>query len=210
MQLDPHQLERKERYRLTIGAIVPRPIAFVSTANKEGTTNLAPFSFFSGVSSNPMTVLFCPANNPDGTDKDTLRNIEETGEFVINVVSIGFARQMAACSEGLDYGDSEFALTGLTPIPCTKVSAPRVKESKVSFECTKQQIIRLNPGAVAGGNIVIGEVVWIHVDDSILDDRKRIDPAKLRAVGRMGGLGYCTTGEYFEIPSGKAALEKKP
>ncbi len=207
MQFNPQTLERVERYKLEIGAIVPRPIAFVSTASPAGDANLAPFSFFCGVSSNPMTLLFCPANKADGTDKDTLRNVEETGEFVVNIVSVDFARQMAVCAEGLDYGESEFSLSGLTQAPSAKVAAPRVLEAKVSFECKKQQVVRLNPGVVAGGNVVIGEVIWIHVDDAIIDERKRIDPAKLQAVGRMGGLGYCTTGEYFEIPSGRAALE---
>ncbi|MCA9307137.1 MAG: flavin reductase, partial [Phycisphaerales bacterium] len=112
MELDPKSLDIPDRYKLLIGGIVPRPIAFVSTLSMSNRLNLAPFSFFAGVSSNPMTILFCPANKPDGTDKDTLRNALPVaeggrGEFVVNVVSHAFARQMSACAEELPFGDSE-------------------------------------------------------------------------------------------------------
>lgn len=218
MELDPAALSPADRYKLLIGCIVPRPIAFVSTISPDGKLNLAPFSFFSGVGSDPMTLLFCPANGPDGAEKDSLRNakpVEEggTGEFVVNVVAEAFERKMAACAEPLPYGESEFALSGLTPAPSRAVRPPRVAESPVSFECRTVQVVRTNPGVPAGGNIVIGRVVHAHVRDDLINERLHTDPAKLAAVGRMGGLGYVRTADpsqRFDMPMGRKALEGPP
>lgn len=213
MEINPESITQPERYKLLIGCIVPRPIAFVSTVSPDGTSfNLAPFSFFNGVGSNPMTLLFCPANKADGTEKDTLRNckpLEEggTGEFVVNVASHAYARRIAAASEPLPYGESEFELTGLTMEPSLVVKPPRVKESPVAFECRTAQVIRTNPGAAAGGNIVIGRVVHVFVRDDLINERFHIDPAKLDAIGRMGGLGYTRTRDRFEMPMGREAME---
>jgi flavin reductase (DIM6/NTAB) family NADH-FMN oxidoreductase RutF len=186
MEFSPDSLSVQERYKLMIGAIVPRPIAFVGTVSPAGQTNLAPFSFFSGVGSNPMTLLFCPANTPSGGEKDTLRNCKVaseggTGEFVVNMVPAALAERMALCAEPLAYGESEFDLAGLTAIAGVKVKAPRVAESPVSFECVTQQVIRTNPGQPAGGNIVIGRVVHVHVRDGLINERLHIDPAGLDA-----------------------------
>jgi len=212
MELKPEQLAIPERYKLMIGAIVPRPIALVSTASREGGTNLAPYSFFNGVGSNPMTLLFCPANDSQGQEKDTLRNCKPTeeggtGQFVVNIVSESFAREMAASAEPLPYGESEFELTGLTPVSSSVVKPPRVAESPLAFECETLQVIRTNPGEPSGGNVVLGKVVAIHAADGLIDERKRVDPAKLAAVGRMGGLGYCLTRDRFELPMGIKALD---
>ncbi len=210
MQLDPASLAPRDRYKLLIGAIVPRPIGFVSTISPEGAANLAPFSFFNGVGSDPMSLLFCPSAANDGRgDKDTLRNIEATGQFVVNIVSESIARQMAVCAEDAPYGQSEFALSGLTPAPSARVKPPRVLESPISFECEKTQLVRLNPAnpsAPGSGNVVIGRVVWIHAAEGLVDDRFHVDPERLAAVGRMAGLTYCTTRQRFEIPWGKDAL----
>lgn len=213
MELNPLDLSPPERYKLLIGCIVPRPIALVSTISPDGKSfNLAPFSFFNGVGSNPMTLLFCPANKPDGTEKDTLRNCKPiaeggTGEFVINAAIDAYAREVAAASEPLGYGESEFALTGLTAAPSRAVKPPRVAKSPVAFECQTVQVVRTNPGQPAGGNIVVGRVVHIHVRDDLINDRYHIDPARLDAIGRMGGLGYCRTRDRFEMPFGRAAIE---
>ncbi|MEO1009425.1 MAG: flavin reductase family protein [Planctomycetota bacterium] len=212
MELRPSELATGDRYKLLIGTIVPRPIAFVSTASPDGRTNLAPFSFFCGVGSNPMTLAFCPANTDDGGEKDTLRNAKPqgeggTGEFVVNVATEAIARQVAAAAEALGYGDSEFDLTGLTPAASRVVAPPRVAECPVSFECRTLQVIRTNPGQPAGGNLVLGEVVHVHVRDGLLNDRHHTDAAKLRAFGRMGGPEYCTTRDRFSMPWGRAALE---
>ncbi|MGP1310538.1 MAG: flavin reductase family protein [Phycisphaerales bacterium] len=213
MDIDPSSLGVAERYKLLIGAIVPRPIAFVSTVSPGGEhTNLAPFSFFTAVGSNPMTLMFCPANNADGTEKDSLRNAKMrdeggVGQFVVNIVSEAIAAQMAACAQELPYGESEFDLSKLTPAPSAVVKPPRVRESLVSFECETTHVVRTNPGAPGGGNVVFGRVVHAHVDDAILNDRYHIDPAKLAAVGRMAGLGYCTTRDRFDLPWGAPAME---
>ncbi len=215
MDIDPLNLPIQDRYKLLIGAIVPRPIAFVSTISPDGRTNLAPFSFFNGVSSNPPTLLFCPANKADGSDKDTLRNCAPeseggVGHFVVNIVSHGLGRRMSACAEELAYGESEFDFSELTPAPSMRVRPPRVAEAPLAFECTTERVLRLNPGAPAGGNIVIGRIVHIHAAEGLVNDRWHVDPAKLDALGRMAGQTYCTTRDRLEIPWGRAALGDQP
>jgi flavin reductase (DIM6/NTAB) family NADH-FMN oxidoreductase RutF len=212
MELDPAPLSQSDRYKLLIGGIVPRPIAFVSSCSPHGQLNLAPFSFFAGVASVPMTLLFCPANGPSGEEKDTLRNVKPVvdgglGEFVVNVAVEAYERRMASCAEPLPYGQSEFDLSGLTPAPARLVHPPRVAESPICFECRTRQVIRLAPGVPGGGNIVIGEIVHVFVRDDLINERLHIDPAKLAAIGRMGGLGYTRTRERFEMPMGRGALE---
>jgi flavin reductase (DIM6/NTAB) family NADH-FMN oxidoreductase RutF len=219
MELDPAKMAQPDRYKLLIGCIVPRPIAFVSTISPDGPPyklNLAPFSFFNGVGSNPMTLLFCPANKPDGTEKDSLRNAKPvgeggTGEFVVNVATEDYEREVAGAAEPLEYGESEFELTGLQTAPSVVVRPPRVKLSPVCFECRTVQVVRTNPGGVASGNIVIGEVVHVYVRDDLVNERLHTDPAKLRAIGRMGGIGYVRTGDganRYEMPMGRAALKR--
>ncbi|MGE3109151.1 MAG: flavin reductase family protein [Phycisphaerales bacterium] len=221
MELSPRELAQQDRYKLLIGGIVPRPIAFVSTiaprqaGSQAGAHNLAPFSFFAGVGSEPMSLLFCPANKPDGSEKDSLRNARPcseggTGEFVVNIACEPYERRVAGAAEPLDYGDSEFSLVGLTPAPSRVVAPPRVAESPICFECRTRQVIRLAPGVPGGGNIVIGEVVHVHVADDIINDRFHIDPERLRAIGRMGGIGYCRTAapsHRFQMPMGREALQ---
>ena len=211
MELTASDLTPRERYRLLIGCIVPRPIALVSTLSPEGRPNLAPYSFFNGVGSDPMTLLFCPANGPDGAEKDSLRNCKPrdeggTGEFVVNVALESYRRQMAAAAEPLPYGESEFELTGLATAPSRVVAPPRLADSPVAFECRTLQVVRTNPGVPTGGNIVLGEIVHLYVSDELVDDHLHVDPARLPAVGRLGGLSYCRISERFELPRGRAAL----
>lgn len=213
MELSPDSLPAADRYKLLIGSIVPRPIAWVSTMSPDGRTNLAPFSFFCGLGSDPMTLLFCPANKPDGSEKDSLINARPadeggTGEFVVNIVSDALARAMAYSATALPHGESEFDMRevrdlGISPAPCSIVRPPRVAQSPVSFECRTMQIIRTNPGVPAGGNIVIGRVVHVHVADGLINERLHVDPDRLDAVGRMGGLSYCRTRERFDLPMGR-------
>lgn len=212
MEIQPESLEPRDRYKLLIGSIVPRPIAFVSTISPAGTHNLAPYSFFAGVGSNPMTLLFCPATKADGSDKDTLRNClppEEggVGQFVVNVATETYARKVAAAAEMLPYGESEFDLTGLTPLPSSKVRPPRLAESPVAFECETLQVVRTAPGEPASGNIVLGRVLIAHVDDVLINERFHIDADRLKAIGRMGGLEYCRTRDRFEMLRGRQALK---
>ena len=213
MEIDPSRLSPPERYRLLIGAVVPRPIAVVGTRSACGSyLNLAPFSFFNACGSEPMTLMFCPANRDDGSVKDTLRNCLPvsdggSGEFTVSVATEPIIRQVVAAAEELPPESSEFALSGLTPVPGTHVKAPRVGESPISFECRTRQVIRLAPGAPAGANIVIGDVVHVHVAGEVLDARGKIDSGALRAVGRMGSMSYALTRELLEIPFGARALE---
>lgn len=211
MELSPNDLRAADRYKLLIGLIVPRPIALVSTISADGRLNLAPFSFFCGVGSEPMMLAFCPAADGHGHDKDTLRNarpLDEggTGQFVVNIVTEAIARQVAAAAEELPYGHSEFDLTGLTPLPSRVVAPPRVAQCPAAFECVTRQVVRTNPGVPASGNLVLGEVVHVHADEGLLSERLHTDAAKLAAFGRMGGPTYCTTRDRFDLPRGREAL----
>ena len=197
MTIDPGSTAPENIYKLMIGCIVPRPIAFVSTVSGEGARNLAPFSFFTGISAKPPIVCFCPTFLPDGAKKDTLRNVEQTGEFVVNVVSEAIAAQMNACSADFPAEIDEFDVSGLTAIPSDVVKPPRVAESPVNMECRLIQVVNLSTGSL-GGNLVIGEVVRFHVADELLSNF-RIDPDKLNAIGRMGGPSYTRTRDRFNM-----------
>ena len=191
-----------------IGAIVPRPIAFVSTVSAAGNRNLAPFSFFNGVCSNPPIVLFSTVIRKDGSHKDTLNNVEATREFVVNIVSEDFAEQMNICSADYPPEVDEFTVAQLTPIPSDLVKPPRVKESRIQMECTLVQIIHFGniPG---GGCTVFGEVQRFHIADELFDNF-RIDPDKLRPIGRMGGPTYTRTKDRFDLIRPKAGELKSP
>jgi len=214
MEFDPADLPVALRYNLMIGTIVPRPIAVVGTASPDGRPNVAPFSFFMGCGSNPMCLVVSVANPPGGAgEKDTLRNakpVEEggTGVFTVSVATEDTLARIVACAEPLPYGESEFDLAGLTPTWGTKVRAPRVRESPVSYECRTRQLVRMAPGVEGASTLIIGEVVHVHLDDALAHERYHIDPAKLRAVGRMGGPDYCTTRERAPLPYGRGALAK--
>jgi len=209
--LDPAEMTPIDRYKLLVGCVTPRPIAWVSTRSPEGRVNLAPYSFFNAIGADPMTLLFCPATQPDGSDKDSLLNARPpadggSGEFVVNVASESMIRHVAATGEELPYGESEFELAGLTEASCVRVAAPRVAESPVAFECRTLEIVRTNPGSPGSGNVVIGEVVYAHVAEPLMNDRLHIDADALATIGRMGGADYCRTRDRFALPRGKAAL----
>lgn len=189
-------------YKLMIGAIVPRPIAWVSTVDKNGVKNLAPFSFFTGVCASPPVIAFCPVNRGNPSPgmplrKDTLRNIHETGEFVVNIVSERLAAQMNVTSADVPAQVDEFELAGLLTIPGEVVRVPRVAESPVHMECRLLQVVEINSYPL-GGNIVLGEVVRFHVRHDLLSNY-RIDPDKLDAVGRMAGATYSRTRDRFDM-----------
>ena len=189
----------QDRYKLLIGSIVPRPIGFVSTVSPKGIYNLAPFSFFNGVCSEPMTVLFCPViRGSDGQEKDTLKNIKATKEFVINIVSEEIAEKMNQCSAEYPYGVDEFKESGLTPTLPKVVKPPLVKEAKINMECKLLQLVEIGnkPG---GGTVVIGEVVYFHAGEDIYQDGKII-LNKLKPVGRLGGTEYCRVTDNFSLP----------
>ena len=198
MILDPAEQSFKDNHKIMIGSIVPRPIAFVSTLSKDGASNLAPFSYFNGVCSNPPTVMFAPGRRGyDGKIKDTLNNIRDTEEFVINIVSEEFVEQMVKCSTDFDPDVNEFDISGLTPTPSKKVGPSLVQESKVSFECNLNQIVEIGDGTAGSGFVVIGTVVLFHVDDSVYKDG-RIDLEALSTVGRLAGNSYVRLTDTFE------------
>ena len=199
MIIDPNTQDLRANYKLIIGSVLPRPIAFVSTVDTEGTPNLAPFSFFTGITPQPPTVCFAPLRRfSDGQEKDTLRNVRATGEFVVNVVTEDIVEQANATSAEFEPAVSEFTESGLTPGACEVVAAPRVVESPINLECRLIQVVDLGPAAAGGGSLVIGEVVRFHVADHLITDG-RIDTAALRPVGRLAGAEYTTLGRRFSL-----------
>jgi flavin reductase (DIM6/NTAB) family NADH-FMN oxidoreductase RutF len=199
MKLDPAALAARDVYRLMIGVITPRPIAWVSTVSPGGVTNLAPFSFFAGVSANPPTIVFSPVNRADGSKKDTVLNIEASGEFVVNIVSYAAREAMNATSEELPYEVSEIDRAGVATLPSERVRPPRVAEAPVQLECVLHQLVPVGAGPLAA-NLIIGRIVLIHVVDRALDDKGRVDPRVLDTIGRMGGTSYARTTDLFSLP----------
>ncbi len=198
MLLDFTALKPRDAYGWMISTILPRPIAWVSTISPEGKTNLAPFSFFQGVTANPPTLMFCPVNTRDGTKKDTVRNIEAVPEFVVNLVPFALAEQMNASSATLPYGESEFEMFGIAAAKSERVRPPRVAAAPVAFECTLDRWVHVGEGPLAA-NVVFGRIQLAHVADSILGADGKPDPAKLDLIGRMGGELFARTTDRFEL-----------
>ena len=199
ISINTKEIAAQDRYKLLIGSIVPRPIGFISTISPNGVYNLAPFSFFNGVFSEPMAVLFCPViRGSDGQEKDTLKNIKSTKEFVANIVSEDFAEKMNQCSAEYPPEVDEFKEAGLTPVPSKTVKPPLVKEAKINMECRLIQLVEIGnkPG---GGTVVIGEVVYFHASEEVYKDGKII-LNKLKPIGRLGGTDYCRVTDIFSIP----------
>jgi flavin reductase (DIM6/NTAB) family NADH-FMN oxidoreductase RutF len=199
LSIDPKAQTQLENYKLMTGIIVPRPIALVSTVSRAGARNLAPFSFFTGVGSNPPTLCFCPAlqKNEAASPKDTLRNIEETGEFVVNIVNEAIGDPMNLTAADVAPDVDEFELSGLTPIPSEVVKPSRVAESPVQIECRLMQVIRTG-NLPASGVLVLGEIVRYHVREDLFDNF-RIDHTKLNAIGRLAGNTYVRTQDRFDL-----------
>lgn len=198
MVIDFQKLTPRDAYPWLINAINPRPIAWVSTISVDGRTNLAPFSFFQGVCANPPTLLFTGANDRTGKKKDTIHNVEQVPEFVVNIVSYALREPMNLSSAPLPAGESEFEKFDIASVPSSLVRPPRVAASPVAFECRLDRIVRIGEGPLAG-NVVFGTVLCAHVSESVLGDDGRIDPRKLDTIGRMGGDHYTRTTELFTI-----------
>jgi flavin reductase (DIM6/NTAB) family NADH-FMN oxidoreductase RutF len=197
MQIDVANTPVVDVYHTLVGVVTPRPIAWVTTVDREGRVNLAPFSFFNAFGANPPVVVFSPTNRRDGTKKDTLLNVEATGEFVVHASVAPLAEKINQSSTELPPGESEVELVGLHTTPSVKVKPPRLVEAPVAMECKVRQIIPIGSGAIAA-NLVIGEVLMIHVDDAMLDANGRVDPRKLQTVARLGGDFWCHTSDLFE------------
>jgi flavin reductase (DIM6/NTAB) family NADH-FMN oxidoreductase RutF len=183
----------RDSYKLLSGLVVPRPIGWIGTRRPDGSYNLAPFSFFNVVSSNPPVVLFSGGRHAD-RPKDTTELAVETGEFSVNIVSESVVEAMAVTSGTFAADDDEFEIAGLTPTPGTKIDAPLVTESPANLECTVRQMIELGENT----RLIIGDVVAIHVEEGVLDGT-RIDNDALQAVGRMAGATYVDTRARFEV-----------
>ncbi len=197
MQLDPEGLARRDRYALMISALIPRPIAWVSSVNAEGGRNLAPFSYFGGISSSPPLVGISIGRRR-GAKKDTLRNLEETREGVIHIPTEALAEQMVLSSGDFPEDADEFELAGLDPVPSVRVRAPRIAAAPLAMEFLVERILELGDEEDRNG-LVIARIVLFHIDDDLLEDG-RIRPEGLAAIGRLGGQSYCRVREILTIP----------
>lgn len=196
MQLDPHIVEPQLVYKLLIGCVVPRPIAWVSSVSPEGVANLAPFSFFMAVCNNPPTLAFSSGPRA-GKHKDTIHNISHTQDFVVNLVDDALAEQMNLTSGEYPADVDEFALTGLRAAPGVKVQSPRVVEAPISMECRVVQTLEVGNGP---NTLVLGEIIYFHVrDDLYSQETGRIDMHRLHPVGRLAGNLYTHVHDIFEM-----------
>ena len=184
-------------YHLMTAAIVPRPIAFVSSINPDGILNLAPFSFFNGVSSNPPCLVFSITRKADGTKKDTLLNIEANGEFVVNSTHEWLAEKINQCSAEYPYGVSELDKVGFTATPSIHIKPPRIQESLVQMECRLETLVHIGDGSVGSASLVVGRILEMHVAEAAMTN-DRIDTLKLKPLSRLGGIQWGKTTEVFE------------
>jgi flavin reductase (DIM6/NTAB) family NADH-FMN oxidoreductase RutF len=199
MEIDVEQMNGQERYRLLVASIIPRPIAFVSTIDSAGATNLAPFSYFNVVTSRPALISISIGQRVwqgRRTKKDTLQNIEQTGEFVVNLAVESMLEAVNDSSADYAPGVSELEELGLTAVPSLKVKPPRIKESPVHLECKLSQVLMLGEHPQVG--LVIGQVVQYHAEAGVLEAASQLpDPERLRPLARLGGSGYAGLGELF-------------
>lgn len=195
MQIDPATLTPGRRYYLMISCIIPRPIAWVGTVNEDGGYNLAPFSFFNGFSGTPPIVGVGFSPHEDKPEKDTLRNVRRTGNLCISIPSLGLVDAVDLSGADLPYGQSEFARSGMTPVPGTKVAAPYVSEAQISLECSVYDIVPLGK---LGSTLLLAEIQLFHILDTLIDFRGCVDPYKFKALARMSGGRYAPVGDVFK------------
>ena len=197
MDLELARLPAHERYKLLIGLVIPRPIAWVSTWSENGVANCAPFSFFNVISEEPPLCILSFNRRSDGAMKHTLKNIRRTQEFVVNLADEGTANAMHLSSAELPESESEFARAGLTAVPARVVRHPRSGEAAASLECRVERRIEFGPER----EMVVGEILLIHARDGIIDPlTKRISEERYRPVGRLFASRYCTTRQRFDLP----------
>lgn len=206
MQIDPATLDKRATYRLMISCIVPRPIAWVSTQSPDGVLNAAPFSYFQALGGQPPMIMIAIGNRRTGEPKDTRRNIEATGEFVVNILGEAAAPQMVRSSVDHPYGVSEFDEVGITAVASERVAPPRIGECGVALECKLDRVLQLG-----GSGVVIGEVVLFHIDDDLLDADGLVDPVRLNPMGRLGGNNYAPVREIIAMDqTGEPATAHSP
>ena len=193
IEIDPNEYGQHKLHRLILGGIAPRPIAFASTVDKDGNPNLSPFSFYNAFGVNPSTLIFSPSRRGrDNTTKHTFENLKEVPEVVLNAVTYDMVQQMSLSSAEYPKGTNEFMKSGFTPLESTVVRPFRVKESPLQFECKVRQIIETG-GQAGSANLVVCEIVHVHLDEKILDEHGEIDTDKIDFVGRLGGNYYVRT-----------------
>jgi flavin reductase (DIM6/NTAB) family NADH-FMN oxidoreductase RutF len=195
MKVDPKTLSKSQAYKLLISAVIPRPIALISTIGENGFVNVAPFSFFGGISSKPPIIYISIDRKRDGDKKDTLKNIEYSGDFVVNIVSEEIAEKMNICAVDFPFGVSEAEFAGLTPVASEIVKSPRIAESPINLECKVLKIVELGDSP---NSVVFGEVVLFHIKDEVFEDGV-VNPAKLKVIGRLGGNFYTKVDNIFEM-----------
>jgi flavin reductase (DIM6/NTAB) family NADH-FMN oxidoreductase RutF len=198
MIIDVASADVVDVYRAVVGIVTPRPIAWVTTVDGHGRVNLAPFSFFNAFGANPPVVVFSPTLRRNGSKKDTLLNLEAVPEFVLNAAVEELAERMNLTAKELPPGECEAEFAGLTLEPSTMVRPPRVAEAPVHLECRVLQIIAIGDGPIAA-NLVIGQVLLIHVADQVLDAHGQVDPRKLKTIARLGADHYCRSTDLFEM-----------
>ena len=197
MEINLMDLEPRHAHDILTSAIIPRPIAWVSSINKKGQPNLAPFSFFTGVSWSPPIVAFSVVNRSDGSLKDTVRNIRQVPEFVVNIVSLDLLSSMEFSAMPLPYGSDRQAIRDIRWIPAKQIKPYRVEQARISFECTLERIVTLSEGPDAG-NLILGRVQLVHVRDDLLNNGRDIDWRKLDVLGRLSGNRYCAVRSVIE------------
>lgn len=195
MHIDPKSIKERQNYKLMIGSIIPRPIAFITSESAEGVINAAPFSYFNIVSSNPP-MLSVSIQRKDEELKDTSKNIVEKGEFVVHIVSKSFVDDMNKTAASLPYNESELDNTNFTLVDSKEISTPTIKEAKIAFECVVERHIVLGEGGTV--DHFIGKIVNYNIDDDLIEDF-RIDPDKLEPISRLAGHNYAELGKIFEI-----------
>lgn len=197
ISIDPKNNSERENYKLLIGSIIPRPIAFVTTKSEEGVINGAPFSYFNIVSSNPPMISLA-IQRSNGRLKDTARHIHHQQQFVVHIVDEDNVEQVNETAASLPVTESELARTNFTLVDSQQVAVPGIQEAKVRLECRLVQTVPLMDGEEQTGDLFIGEVVQFHIDEAIYHEG-RIDPRKLNAVSRLAGSNYAKVGEIFAI-----------
>lgn len=198
MEFNPDTLEASAIYKLLTGSIIPRPIGWISTIDENGINNLAPFSYFNMIGDDPPHVMFSTRRD-NNTNKDTLNNVLTTKQFVVNMVTEDLVEQMNATAQVVPAEVDEFELVGLTPIASTKIKPNRVKESPIQFECEMVHHYFLEDHKQGGACIVIGRIVMMHINESVLLDNYKINMETYKPVARLAGSNYSKIGEVFSI-----------
>ncbi|MUT66528.1 flavin reductase family protein [Paenibacillus sp. NEAU-GSW1] len=202
VMIDPSAISARDNYKLLIGSIIPRPIAFVTTLSADGVLNAAPFSFFNIVSSNPPMVSVS-VQRRDGVRKDTARNAIGNGQFVVHIADESYVEQLNVTAGSFAPTESEVAAAGLTPVASERIAVPGIAEARIRLECELEHALELGGDAAAGGDpacdLLIGRVVYYHIDDALYDEHGHIDPNALQPVSRLAGHDYAKLGELFTL-----------